>query len=417
MRFSIKSLVSYLPLLMLIVFSGNPLLSLESNAKILLTSYTTLWALYVFTLFKWNVKKYFINKFLTLFFFILILIIFQISLLGSVSIAGVIGFILKMMLAFTTILYYYKKKINFFHTYIKLMKFLVIVGLPFWILNHFGHYGLAFKDIYWRTFIVYTSYPQTGGFFEIRNSGMFWEPGAFAGYLALALIFITYINGKFSIGIYNKEVIWIIVGILSTTSTTGYLVLALFIIVYFLQNFTWQRIFLVPASILIIIWGFLSLEFINTKLEEQFYNAQLLSKYDISNSRFGALKMDMQYIRSQPLIGNGLGVKTRYRFHTQVTEDIGHGNGMSNFIAYWGIPFFLIWLYNVYKVGYHESRSKTTSWLTLLIIVLLLQGEQFLNYPLFISFFFFARGRNFNKHYQNLSTNLPFLNESTLDNK
>lgn len=112
-----------------------------------------------------------------------------------------------------------------------------------------------------------------------------------------------------------------------------------------------------------------------------------MSKYDISASRFGALRMDLQYIADQPLFGNGLNIKTRFRFHPWITEDIGHGNGMSNFLAYWGIPFFLFWLFCVYKFARKVSDSSLISFFSLLIIVLILQGEQFLNFPLFLMFF------------------------------
>ncbi|MBP1663538.1 MAG: hypothetical protein H6Q19_678, partial [Bacteroidetes bacterium] len=95
----------------------------------------------------------------------------------------------------------------------------------------------------------------------------------------------------------------------------------------------------------------------------------------------------LMYIRSQPLTGNGLDISTRYRFHPWVKEDIGHGNGMSNFAAIWGIPFFLYFLYCVYLFAHHYSRKKIIAVVFLLTIVLVLQGEQFLNYPMFLSFF------------------------------
>jgi hypothetical protein len=122
-------------------------------------------------------------------------------------------------------------------------------------------------------------------------------------------------------------------------------------------------------------------------MDEQFIEAQNMDENKTSNTRFGALKMDWQYISSQPLTGNGLHVKTRFRFHPQVKGDIGHGNGMSNFLASWGFPFFLFWLYCVYKFARQVSHSTLTALIALGIIILVLQGEQFLNFPLFLSFF------------------------------
>jgi hypothetical protein len=123
------------------------------------------------------------------------------------------------------------------------------------------------------------------------------------------------------------------------------------------------------------------------KIEDQFQSSEVMAKDEVSNTRFGALTMDLQYIGSQPLFGNGLDIKTRYRFHPWVKEDFGHGNGMSNFLAYWGIPFFVFWLYCVYILSFNVSKSRATSLLVLVLIILILQGEQFLNYPIFLLFF------------------------------
>jgi hypothetical protein len=216
---------------------------------------------------------------------------------------------------------------------------------------------------------------------------MFWEPGAFAGYLILAIIFVALKNGKFQIGPYRKEVLWIVLALLTTGSTTGYVILGLILVIYSMQNFRWGKIIVVPVILAILSYAFFSLDFLQKKMDEQFIEAQEMDENKTSNTRFGALKMDWQYISSQPLIGNGLHVKTRFRFHPQVKGDIGHGNGMSNFLAIWGFPFFLFWLFCVYKFARMVSHSTLTALIALFLIILVLQGEQFLNFPLFLSFF------------------------------
>ena len=134
---------------------------------------------------------------------------------------------------------------------------------------------------------------------------------------------------------------------------------------------------------------FFQLNFMNEKIKQQFLLAALQDRSDISNTRFGSLVMDLQYIESQPLSGNGLAIKTRFRFHPQITQDIGHGNGMSNFLASWGIPFFLFWLYRFFQFSQNTSNSIQTSFIVLFILILVLQGEQFLNYPILLTFFVF----------------------------
>ena len=60
---------------------------------------------------------------------------------------------------------------------------------------------------------------------------------------------------------------------------------------------------------------------------------------------------------------------------------------MSNFIVWWGIPFLLFWLVCVYRFAAKNSYSIINSLLVTIIIVLVLQGEQFLNFPIFLMFF------------------------------
>src|SRR5690606_41847384 len=70
-----------------------------------------------------------------------------------------------------------------------------------------------------------------------------------------------------------------------------------------------------PISVLSFGYAYFNLDFMQKKVDSQIEKAEELSEDEISNTRFGALKMDWQYIKSQPLIGNGLHVKTRFRFH------------------------------------------------------------------------------------------------------
>ena len=221
----------------------------------------------------------------------------------------------------------------------------------------------------------------------VRNSGMFWEPGAFAGYLILGLIFVVWENRDFHLGPYKKEVLFIAIGLLTSMSTTGYIIFGIILSIYSIRNFKWGKLIVVPVVLAVVGCIYFYLPFMQDKITSQYRSAIELEKDEVSNTRFGSLVMDLQYIYARPFIGNGLHKKTRYRFHPWVDDDIGHGNGMSNFIAYWGIPFFFLWIYCVYRVAYKQTYSISISILSLLLMTLVLQGEQFLNYPVFLMFF------------------------------
>lgn len=380
-------LKKYLPIFFLVCFSGNPIFTSMSYSQHLLVGYTLIFLIITLFIIDLQTLKKISGLITGLFTFIIILIFLQKIILKFVSLPGVIKYAINIILGLATLIYYKNKKIDFVDTYIKLIAFLAVLSIPFWILNQFTFLGIETENINRKSFLLYTSFIQSSDHLLIRNSGMFWEPGAFSGYLIIALVFIALKNRKFQIGPYKKEVFFILLGILSTMSTTGFIILAIIIMINSLQNYRWGKIVILPASFLIIYFAYLHLDFLKEKIEHQYTLATEMRENDVSNTRFGALNMDWKYIKSQPFIGNGLHLKTRYRFHLNVKEDIGHGNGMSNFIASWGIPFFFLWIISVYKFAIKVSRSLYTSLAAIFIIILLLQGEQFLNFPLFLTFF------------------------------
>ncbi len=375
---------------LILCFSGNPIFTHMGYSNTLLVGYTILFLVYIlFFIDIQTLKK--ISGILTgLIALIFIIVFFQRIILGAVAYKGVMAYIIKILLSLCTILYYRYEKIDFIDTYVKTLAFLAVVSIPFWILNQFGFYGLEIgKSLRIKSLILYTSYNFIPNSNSIRNSGMFWEPGAFAGYLILALVFIALKNKKFQIGPYGKEILLIFLGLLTSQSTTGYVLIMIIIIIHSMQTYRLGKIVIVPFIVFVISLAYSNLNFMKEKIETQLADTAEMDENDISPGRFGAWKMDWQYIKSQPLTGNGWHESTRYRFHPQVKDiKIGHGNGMSNIIAIWGIPFFLFWLLWVYRFSFQVSRSFVTASSAVFIIILLLQGEQFLNTPVFLSFFF-----------------------------
>lgn len=375
----------YLPLFLLLAFSGNPLMTSGGHAKVLLVVYLVGLVFFCNRRVSWTDITEGTNRVLKLCVPIFLIVSFQFQAFGSVSFPGVFALIVKLLIALFTICYYKRKRLDPFVLFIRLMAFLSIISLPFFFFNFFSHTGVQLSHPALKSLLFYTSSDFPDGL--LRNCGMFWEPGAFAGYLNLSLIFIALENRSLSIGRYKKEVFWIIIGLLSTMSTTGYLVFGIIACTYFFVNYEKGRVILLPLLLIFGAFMYNNLSFLSDKIHEQYRNALIMEPTDVSNTRFGSIMMDLVYIKDKPLIGNGLDEKTRFRFHPSIKEDIGHGNGMSNFIVWWGIPFFLFWVYNVGAYSLNKSQSKKLSLFATFLIVLLLQGEQFLNFPFFLLFF------------------------------
>ncbi len=378
----------YLPLFVLICLSGNPIITHMGYGKVLSTIYTIFFIIYVIIIIDSDTLRKALKILLGILCFLSIIIFFQRVELGFITYPGTLRYVLKIILSLVTIVYYRYNNIDFLNIYIKTLAFLAAISIPFWLINYFGFYGMELEGGFRKSFFFYTSLETSLERVIPRNSGMFWEPGAFAGYLILAIVFIALKNRKFDIGPYKKEVLWILIGLITSMSTTGFITLGIVIIVYSFQNYGFGKIIIIPMVIFLFNIAYLKLTFLNEKIEYQFSKAIKMNKDDTSASRFGAFIMDLQYIKSKPLIGNGLHIKTRYRLHPWIKENINQGNGISNAIATWGIPFFLLWLFCLFRFAKKISHSFLTALGVSLVINLVLLGEQFLNYPLFLTFFF-----------------------------
>jgi len=384
----------YLPVFLLVNFSGNPIITHKDYSNALLIGYTIVFLVYILFIIDVQTLRKVMGIITGVIGLIVTIVLFQQKILGFVSYPGILGYILRILLTLSTLLHLKHEKVDFLDAYIKTLAFVVVISFPFWILNQFGFYGFDAGSSVRRSLIFYTSFEnqfnlRLTGNPLVRNSGVFWEPGAFAGYLILAIVFIAFKNRKFQVGPYKKEFILLLVGLLTTQSTTGYITFMLILVIHSMQTYNLGKIVIIPLMIFVISLSYLNLNFLREKIDRELANTEQMSNNDISSGRFGAIKMDLQYIKSQPIIGNGWHVSTRYRFHPQVKDiNIGHGNGMSNIIVIWGIPFFMFWLICVYRFARQVSQTTFTALSGVFIIVLLLQGEQFLYYPVFLSFFF-----------------------------
>ena len=103
-----------------------------------------------------------------------------------------------------------------------------------------------------------------------------------------------------------------------------------------------------------------------------------LRNNEASWSRMGAMKIDFQQIMRHPLVGNGFVMTSRYE--NLGNKMAGAGNGFTGVINMLGIPCIAIYLMALYRSLNFNNKQKI---FFILLIVILLNGEFFLNYPLF----------------------------------
>jgi hypothetical protein len=181
-------------------------------------------------------------------------------------------------------------------------------------------------------------------------------------------------------------------------STTGYIAMALVL----LMQYDWQArdartmcnriLFGIYVILPILIIGsylaYAKLPFLGNKIESQIHALQR-RQGRWHRGRFGSLVFDWEYVKRRPLTGWGLHSRTRYALHPQMVDSEGMGNGFSDFIAKFGLLGFITWLLATMRGFQRLMMGRPVQLLMIgLILLLLLQGERFLAYPLFLGLAF-----------------------------
>lgn len=311
-----------------------------------------------------------------------IIFIGQLLVLKSISYLACANYMAKFLTGFCIAVLLGRR---FKDAYLSVMTVLCVISLFFFFLQLTGFtIPSLLPSTSAGSIGIYTIHtPSAYSNYRLRNCGMFWEPGAFAGYINVAfMLFINNLSELFRK--HRGKVVILLLALLSTLSTTGYVCVGLIMLFYVMESNISKpiKMFLLAITVVMAAFAFMRLDFLGEKVTEQFQNASELTADSNEHSRFGSVIIDWFYIQLHPLFGNGFSLSTRYAYHLQFYDAeslMGFGNGFTGIIGTLGIPFMLYYLYSYY-------RNKTlTRWLFMLVFVILaLQGEQYMNYPLFL---------------------------------
>jgi hypothetical protein len=296
---------------------------------------------------------------------------------------------------------------DFAGTYVRVMLGLATLGLFFYSFYHLGgllginvesltkHFEIpAFmNEGAWSIGLhTYSTNPNDVN----RNAGMFWEPGAFAGYLNLALVLLCLIRARYTAQGFFIRFLVLSLCLLTTQSTIGYIAYAL---VLSLEAITGARR-MTRARVIRYFCTFAALAIGGAFVANQEFMAPKIMQSVFASTtrtgtwqadRLGTLIFDLDYITQRPLTGWGMVDETRMALHPELIGDAvtGRGNGMSDYAARFGVIALGAWLVTTYQtLLILSSKQKMAAILGVFVIVLSLNDECFLNFPLFLIFFF-----------------------------
>ena len=380
MRIPKKTIEVYLYTFLFTAMSGNPLFSIsDDTSKYVFIAFVLVLVARHHTYFNLN-KGIVYYRF---FAFYAIIFLFQKLVLGFVSFPSTVAFMARITLGYIIIRHV---GYNFKYAFFQIIFIVSLVSLFGFAWNSLGmdipaisvvETTAQYSDNSSRNMILFNQHSDGH-----RNSGMFWEPGAFACYICLAFLF--YLGNIRTLLMHHKwKVIIILVALITTFSTTGYIVLFIIgIATIYIEYKKKYGAFVLPILLtfgLIAYLTYENTEFMKDKMNTQVAAASQRDEGEFAPDRMSALIFDLHYIGKHPLVGNGMHATTRFADHPALQkEDLGHGNGFSDFLASMGILSFLFYLFYIFRY------NKNYATIFVISIIFLLQGEPLLNYPLFL---------------------------------
>jgi len=237
----------------------------------------------------------------------------------------------------------------------------------------------------------------------IRNAGSSWEPGRFAIMVCLAILINIYRKGVCIRN--NKNVVILLITLITTMSTTGY-VLAFFIYAYmYIQHiFSKYTLIFILIGIPMLYWG-IQLNFIGEKLEEKMdiekYVEHIEDSYEwteehaegpiaYSMDRFPSFVFEYENFTHDPILGYGGNPQDSYFMKTKTTT-IGFTGGLMTLFSRYGLIVALFLLFALYNSSIQLSadfHSKKKYGLLLCYIISMI-SYPLIWFPIYTAFWFY----------------------------
>jgi hypothetical protein len=312
-----------------------------------------------------------------------------------------IGFFIRLLTGYFIILYFKRAFISYFENIVFVLAF---ISLPLYIIQIISK---DFYNIFERlsNALLIPGYMELGDFRYLliflinpggltRNSGFMWEPAAFGGTLAWAMLFNLFIN-KFK---PNNRLSIFIIAALTTFSVGTYIYLFFISILYFYENRLKKAfILIIPFAILLIIIStnpFFQDQFnmMSGKIMKEPENVEEAVSGNVKSyqvSRYAGIYINVAFFLKNPL-GYGFPNEKREEFKLLASSP----NGLMHILVRWGIigisifVFCVIRLIYFLKGSYFPDIKKISVFLSVLVFILPFTGNPFYHRPLMFSFLF-----------------------------
>jgi len=370
-----KVFINVILVYLLLFVSGSARYNLSKNNYLILIFFIALVAWYLFT------NRQISDRFL-LYCVVFAGLLFSLSLYtgGSLSLWTVISMTMKLVLAYLIIR---TVGANFTDVYIKVVVFLAAFSLLGYM-----------SDIFQLFDGVVTKLPRVGnvgydGIFylyryirhEDRNHSIFFEPGAYQGFLNAALFLIVFTKTRLE---SRRKLVYIAVllaALITAVSTTGFLIFtvlfALFLVRSEMLSFSRKVISVGTISVLLIVFAAHFHERIVIKLENYFNPSEERAGWSAENRSFDA-QTDFKIFKKHVF---GLGHdKYREEFGLIGKVDVDKGtssNGVTSTFANYGLPYALFIFVSYYWALRKLLNDSLLATAAYIMFMMFLWGESY----------------------------------------
>ena len=404
------SFFEYLFVLMLILYAGRANTFFESGSFTQNTVGVLLpVVLSVILAFKWNVV--FNKQFYTLIFFFAI---YFLAVSIKYKVIQPTFFLTYLFLIFISYSAVKALKFSLYIIYEYLLYYLAIIGLFMWgvqiilggdtLFYYFDRIPLLQQISYVSgeglNAILYSVQPSFTSLlynFTIpRNCGYAWEPGSFAVYLCLAIFVNLFIQSSDKT---SKKRFWILaMALLSTQSTTGY-VIFMIIIVFYIINKNLQRALLLFPIVFVLLIALSSLPFMKNKIFELINETSVVDQLVIdaygrespaTPQRFTSLKITMVDFRNNPILGLAAHYEDTWTY--KLGSSISTISGIGNLLAQFGLVGFLFFIILSVRSSFTFAKyfKYKGKFLLFIIIISISISYTIIFIPLIMSFWMFS---------------------------
>lgn len=293
---------------------------------------------------------------------------------------------------------------GFFDRFIKFTYIFAVISLCFYIpslliksfapfmINNLAKYTLApfvdnFDGLYTnRENLIIFNFTQAD---LHRNSGFYWEPGSHGGMLLIALFLNLFYRKE---PVFSKYNIIFLVTILTTLSTTTYLAV-FFVILLYLKDFLLKRpvisLFILLSLVATSFLLYSKLEFLNKKIDKQI---EYSNKGVPGESRFNSFLADMRILAEHPYIGTGRSIEMKFgkNYFNLNAKAIHRNNGLGVLMGTYGIFFFCLWLFLLYKTFYSVLLSSINAFMGVALLLIIGFSEDYFFKVFFIALVIFS---------------------------